>query len=161
MGGWEAETSEIDTRRLAELHRHQVLDTPEEAAYDRITELAARLFEAPIAVVSFVDRERLWFKSHFGLNISEAIRDDRSFCTHTILSDQVMVVGDAARDGRFRRSPIVVGGCKIRFYAGARSSRREDFASVLWRSWTRGPERPSPKRKARRWRIWPVLSCMS
>ena len=119
MGGWEAETSEIDTKRLAALHRHQVLDTPEEAAYDRITELAARMFQAPIAVVSFVDRERLWFKSHFGLNISEAIRDDRSFCTHTILSDQVMVVGDAAKDGRFRQSPIVVGGCKIRFYAGA------------------------------------------
>ena len=76
------------------------------------------MFQAPIAVVSFVDRERQWFKSHFGLNISETPRDT-SFCTHTILSDQVMVVADAAKDERFRKGAIVVGNCKIRFYAGA------------------------------------------
>jgi two-component system cell cycle sensor histidine kinase/response regulator CckA len=110
--------SEVEVRRLAALNRYQVLDTPEEAAFDRITELAARMFQAPIAVVSFVDRERQWFKSHFGLNISETARDI-SFCTHTILSDQVMVVCDALKDARFHQGAVVVGGCKIRFYAGA------------------------------------------
>jgi two-component system, cell cycle sensor histidine kinase and response regulator CckA len=114
MGSW----GEADDKRVAALHRYRVLDTPEEAAFDRITELAARLFQAPIAVVSFVDRERQWFKSHFGLNIAETPRE-HSFCTYTILSDQTMVVGDAAKDDRFRDRAMVVGNCRIRFYAGA------------------------------------------
>ena len=109
---------ESDEKRVAALHRYQVLDTPEESAFDRITELAARLFQAPIAVVSFVDRERQWFKSHFGLNIAETPRE-HSFCAHTILSDLTMVVGDAAKDHRFRDRAMVVGNCRIRFYAGA------------------------------------------
>jgi PAS domain S-box-containing protein len=109
--------AEVEERRLAALHRYRVLDTPEEAAFDRITEMAARLFQAPIAVVSFVDRDRQWFKSHFGLNIAETSRAG-SFCTHTILSDQAMVVADAAKDDRFRSLSMVVGNCKIRFYAG-------------------------------------------
>jgi two-component system cell cycle sensor histidine kinase/response regulator CckA len=126
MGGWEAGAPEIEDKRLAVLHGYQVLDTPEEAAFDRITELAARIFQAPIAVVSFVDQERQWFKSHFGLNIAETSRDI-SFCTHTILSEQVMVVGDATKDGRFRHSPTVVASCKIRFYAGAPLITPEGF----------------------------------
>jgi GAF domain-containing protein len=109
--------AEVEERRLAALLRYRVLDTPEEAAFDRITEMAARLFQAPIAVVSFVDRDRQWFKSHFGLNIAETFRAS-SFCTHTILSDQAMVVADAAKDDRFRSLSMVVGSCKIRFYAG-------------------------------------------
>ncbi len=107
-----------DEQRLAVLYRYCVLDTPEEAAFDRITELAARLFQAPIAVVSLVDRDRQWFKSHFGLNIAETSRDS-SFCTHAILSDHPMIVADAVKDARFRDRAMVVGSCKIRFYAGA------------------------------------------
>ncbi len=109
---------EVEDKRLAVLARYQILETPEEAAFDRITELAARVFQAPIAVVSFVDRDRQFFKSHFGLNIAETPRDI-SFCTHTILSDHVMVVPDAFKDERFRNGPMVVGSCRIRFYAGA------------------------------------------
>src|SRR5882757_3244499 len=102
--------ADFETKRLAILQRYQILDTPEEAAFDRITELAARIFQAPIAVVSFVDRERQWFKSHYGLDIPET-RIEGSFCQHTILSDQVMVVADATKDKRFRNSPMVVGSC--------------------------------------------------
>jgi two-component system cell cycle sensor histidine kinase/response regulator CckA len=118
MGGLRVGPGDLEARRLAALRRYEVLDTPEEAAFDRITELAARLFEVPIAVVSFVDAERQWFKSHFGLNIAETPRAI-SFCTHAILSDDVMVVPDASRDDRFRENPVVVGSCRIRFYAGA------------------------------------------
>jgi two-component system, cell cycle sensor histidine kinase and response regulator CckA len=107
-----------EEKRLEALYRYQILDTPEEAAFDRITELAARMFQVPIAVISFVDRERQWFKSHFGLNIAMTPRHG-SFCGQAILSDQVMVVNDASKDERFRQSPMVVGSCKIRFYAGA------------------------------------------
>jgi PAS domain S-box-containing protein len=109
------ELSELEAGRLAALHRYRVLDTPEDAAFDRITRLAARLFDAPIAVVSLIDGHRQWFKSHYGLRASEAAL---SFCAQTILSDQVMVVTDAARDIRFQR-PVDVGRYKIRFYAGA------------------------------------------
>jgi PAS domain S-box-containing protein len=107
--------SEIEARRLAALHRYRVLDTVEDAALDRITKLAARLFDAPIAVISLVDIDRQWFKSHFGLSVSEA---PLSFCAQTILADQVMVVPDAAKDERFPH-PVAVGGGNIRFYAGA------------------------------------------
>ena len=117
MGGFR-EDVQIEAKRLAALHRYKVLDTAEEAAFDRITELAARLFQAPVAVVSFVDRERQWFKSHFGLTIAETPRAT-SFCTHAILSDEVMIVSDASKDPRFRGAPLTVGSVRIRFYAGA------------------------------------------
>src|SRR3954469_1232367 len=91
---------DLEGKRLAALRRYKILDTNEDAAFDRITEMAARLFQAPVAVVSFVDRDRQWFKSHFGLNISETPRA-QSFCAHAILSDDVMVVSDAAKDARF------------------------------------------------------------
>ena len=107
-----------EERRLAALERYHVLDTPEEAAFDRITKLAASVFQTPIAMLSFVDRDRQWFKSRYGLNISSAPREG-TFTAHAILSDQVMVVGDAARDPRFRGNPINMGSLKIRFYAGA------------------------------------------
>jgi PAS domain S-box-containing protein len=111
-------TAEVEAKRLEILYRYHVLDTAEDAAFDRITELAARVFEAPIAVVSFVDRERQWFKSHFGLSIAETPRRN-SFCSQAILSDHVMVVSDAAKDERFRQAPMIVGSMKIRFFAGA------------------------------------------
>src|SRR5205085_4824768 len=117
MGGF-PEDFQVEAKRLAALQRYQVLDTPEDAAFDRITEMAARLFQAPVAVISFVDRDRQWFKSHFGLNITETPRA-ASFCTHAILSDDVMVVPDAAKDERFRGAPMSVGSVRIRFYAGA------------------------------------------
>jgi PAS domain S-box-containing protein len=109
---------ETEIQRLAALRRYGILDTPEDAAFDRITELAARILQAPIAVVSFVDSERQWFKSHFGLTIDETPRAG-SFCARAILSSEVMVVPDAAKDERFRHSHMSVGSVRIRFYAGA------------------------------------------
>jgi two-component system, cell cycle sensor histidine kinase and response regulator CckA len=107
-----------ESRRLAALESYRVLDTPEDAACDRITELAARLFETPVALLSLVDRDRVWLKSHFGLNLTSIPRED-SLSARTILSDQVMVVGDVVRDPRFHGTPLPVGGLNVRFYAGA------------------------------------------
>jgi hypothetical protein len=67
---------ENETERLATLHRYKVLDTPPEAAFDRITRLAARLFEMPIALISLVDESRAWFKSCVGFGVSEVPRAD-------------------------------------------------------------------------------------
>ncbi len=106
-----------EARRLETLRRLDVLDTPPEERFDRLTRLAKRLFSVPIALVSLVDADRQWFKSRQGLGATETPRDI-SFCGHAIVGDQVMVVNDASADVRFAQNPLVVGDPKIRFYAG-------------------------------------------
>jgi PAS domain S-box-containing protein len=107
-----------ETERLEALHRYRVLDTPPEPAFDRITALVARLFEAPIALVSLVDRDRQWFKSALGLTARETKRAV-AFCAHAILGDGVMVVADTCADARFAQNPLVTAAPGLRFYAGA------------------------------------------
>jgi PAS domain S-box-containing protein len=106
-----------ETLRLRELRRYAVLDTPFEAAFDRITRMAARLLNVPIATVTLIDETRQWFKSAYGLKNRETSRDV-SFCAHAILDDRLMLVADAALDPRFQRNPLVLGEPHIRFYAG-------------------------------------------
>jgi PAS domain S-box-containing protein len=103
--------------RLAALLRYEILDTPEESAFDDFTELAARLCETPIALISLVDDRRQWFKSRVGLEVSETPREI-SFCTYTILGEEIFEVPDALQDPRFCHNPLVVGDPHIRFYAG-------------------------------------------
>ncbi len=104
--------------RLGALKRHYILDTPPEAALDRITALAARLFSVPISLMTLIDEARQWFKSAYGLDIRETPRD-LAVCAHTICSNGVMVIPDALDDPRFRDNPLVAGEPGIRFYAGA------------------------------------------
>jgi len=103
--------------RLDALYRYDVLDTPSEESFDRITRLAKGVMQTPIVLVSLIDRERQWFKSREGLDVSETPRDI-SFCTHAIQHDAPMIVHDALLDLRFRDNPLVVGGPMIRFYMG-------------------------------------------
>ena len=112
-----------EEERLAALRHYALLDTPPEAAFDRLASLAARLFGVPLSLVTLVDRDRQWFKSCQGpagdsLGLRETGRD-LSFCAHTILSDEPMVVEDARRDPRFADNPLVTGELNVRFYAGA------------------------------------------
>ena len=109
-----------EEKRLQTLARYDVLDTPPDAALDRLTALAARIFGVPIALVSLVDRDRQWFKSRHGLELCGTHRD-QSFCAHAILphADGPLVVPDATRDPRFADNPLVTGPPGIRFYAGA------------------------------------------
>ena len=107
-----------EEKRLAALRRLDILDTDPEPAFERVTRISQRLFEAPISLVSLVDRDRQWFKSRRGLSVSETPRD-ASFCAHAILGDGVMVVPDATQDPRFADNSLVVGDPDIRFYAGA------------------------------------------
>ena len=106
-----------DAARLDRLHGLDILDTLPEERFDRLTRLASRLFDVPIALVSLVDRSRQWFKSCHGLDASETPRDI-SFCGHAILGDEIFVISDAAADIRFHDNPLVTDNPHIRFYAG-------------------------------------------
>jgi diguanylate cyclase (GGDEF)-like protein len=111
-----ARPAQEDTR-IDTLQSMKILDTPAEERFDRLTRIAAKLFDVPIALVSLVDENRLWFKSSYGLDMNEMPRDT-SFCTHAILGEDILLVPDAARDERFSGSPVVTAGPTIRFYAG-------------------------------------------
>ncbi|PSF14715.1 sensor histidine kinase [Marinobacter shengliensis] len=107
-----------ENQRLSALEQSQLLDTPPEERYDRVTRLAARLFKVPVALVSLVDKDRQWFKSCYGLGVRETARDI-SFCGHAILAADTFIVENALNDHRFADNPLVTGEPSIRFYAGA------------------------------------------
>ena len=108
----------IEQARLAALSRFEVLDTPPEEAFDALTALAAQLCETPMASVSLVEADRTWFKSRLGLDLSETPREV-SFCAHALASPDVLLVPDTTADARFADNPLVTGGPRIGFYAGA------------------------------------------
>lgn len=107
-----------EAQRLVALDEYRVLDTAPEPGFDTVVRHARRIFRVPIALVSFVAEDRQFFKARLGIDACELNRDG-SFCTHTILGRNVMVVPDATLDERFRQSPVVTEDPKIRFYAGA------------------------------------------
>jgi GAF domain-containing protein len=111
-------TLENEKKRLKVLWQYEVLDTVPEALFDDLTELAARICEAPIALISLVDEKRQWFKSKVGTSVSETTRDV-SFCAHAIKQSDLFIVPDATKDERFANNPLVTSDPKIRFYAGA------------------------------------------
>ncbi|MCT8469129.1 EAL domain-containing protein [Chromohalobacter canadensis] len=107
-----------ETRRLDELQRLGLMDTPPEKRFDDITRLTARVFDVPIVLITLIDRHRQWFKSRFGLDACETSRDN-AFCAHALLERQMLVIEDTASDPRFRDHPLVTDTPYIRFYAGA------------------------------------------
>ncbi|HYO83195.1 MAG TPA: ATP-binding protein [Bryobacteraceae bacterium] len=107
-----------EAERLAALRAYNILDTQPEPGFDRLTRLGARVFSAPIVLVSLIDHNRQWFKSCYGLSASETARDI-SFCSHAILSAEPLVIKDAMADSRFADNPFVTSDPCIRFYAGA------------------------------------------
>lgn len=103
--------------RIAALRLLNILDTEPEERFDRLTRMAKRLFDVPIAQVTLVDSDRQWFKSSQGVTDKQTSRDV-SICAHAILGAEVFVVPDAEKDDRFADNPLVTGKPNIRFYAG-------------------------------------------
>jgi two-component system, cell cycle sensor histidine kinase and response regulator CckA len=113
-----AQTGNNEAKRLKVLWQYDVLDTVPEEVFDDLTELAARICEAPIALISLVDENRQWFKSKVGISVNETSRDI-SFCAHAIKQHELFIIPDATQDLRFAKNPLVTSDPKIRFYAGA------------------------------------------
>ena len=114
----ELERPANEAARLAAVRRFEVLDTPADGAFDRITAMAARLLSVPIAIVSIVDHDRIWFKSRHGLPEVTEIGRDPGLCASAILDSRPWVVTDAAIDPRTLANPLVAGEFGLRFYAG-------------------------------------------
>jgi len=106
-----------EQRRIVSLRELNILDTEPEERFDRITRIAAALFDVPMAVISLVDENRQWFKSCAGSNAKETSRD-AAFCAHVVYNREPMIVPDAFQDVRFADNPLVINEPRIRFYAG-------------------------------------------
>lgn len=103
--------------RMAAVHSYGILDTPPDGAFDRITALAARLFSVPVAIVSIVDHDRIWFKSRYGLDVEQISRDP-GLCASAILQDDLWIVENGPEDPRTLLNPLVAGEFGLKFYAG-------------------------------------------
>ena len=115
-----------EAQRLYALRRYDILDTPPERTFDRITAMAARLFNVPIAVISLVDESRIWFKSHHGLNVEEISRDP-GLCASAILQQEAWVLSDARTDARSAANPLVTGDFGLQFYVGVPLRTQDGF----------------------------------
>lgn len=134
---------DTELSRLVALRELAVLDTPAERVFDEIAELAATVWQTPMALVSLVDERRQWFKAKVGLAVRETSREV-AFCAHAIRRPQeVLVVSDARQDPRFQDNPLVTGDPWLRFYAGAPIVTHDGYALGTVCALDRRPREPS------------------
>jgi two-component sensor histidine kinase len=106
-----------EAQRMAAVRRYDILDTPPDGVFDRVTAMAARRFDVPIAIISIVDNDRIWFKSHHGIAVEQIDREP-GLCASAILSADPHILTDASIDPRSLANPLVAGDFGLRFYAG-------------------------------------------
>jgi len=116
-----AATPPNEKERLAALRELNILDSASEERFDRITRLAAQIFSCEFSTISLIDVERQWFKSEVNVGVCETSRTS-SFCSHTILKDDIFVVPDTHLSEDFKDNPLVINFPFIRFYAGIKIS---------------------------------------
>lgn len=112
--------------RIEALQRFNLLDTPPDGSLDKMTQLASRLFNLPIAIITLVDTDRIWFKSKYGIDVPQIGRDP-GLCASAILSDEVYLVEDARKDPRTLANPLVAGSFGLQFYAAAPLRTKDGF----------------------------------
>ncbi len=122
----EPSPNEVEAARLDALHRYDVLDTPPEASFDRITRTAQYILSTPIVLLSLIDADRQWIKSKRGLRRAEIPRTI-SLCARVVETGRPLVVDDALAEGPFSDNPLVTGAPNIRFYAGVPLTTPEGF----------------------------------
>jgi serine/threonine protein kinase len=103
--------------RMQAVHRYRILDTLPDGMFDRVAMIAARVFSVPVAIVSIVDHDRIWFKTHHGTDV-EQIGRDPGLCASAILQDGPWIIPDATTDPRTLANPLVAGEFGLQFYAG-------------------------------------------
>ncbi|HEX8516663.1 MAG TPA: GAF domain-containing protein [Bacteroidia bacterium] len=108
-----------EAERLSNLKRYEILDTPTDGSYDRIVGIASKMFNMPIALITLVDENRIWFKAKHGLTDVNEIPREPGLCASAILTDEVYLVENAIEDVRTLANPLVQGEFGLRFYAGA------------------------------------------
>src|ERR1700712_2872754 len=111
---------------MSAVKRYDILDTPPDGAFDRVTAIAARRFEVPISIISIVDHDRIWFKSHHGLDVKQIGREP-GLCASAILGDVPYTLANAAIDPRSLANPLVAGDFGLRFYAGVPLKTHDGF----------------------------------
>jgi diguanylate cyclase (GGDEF)-like protein len=116
----------IEDQRIEVLKRYAILDTPQDGAFDNITSLASTFLKVPIAIVSLVDKDRIWFKSHHGIKAPEINRSP-GLCSSAILFNKPYVVENAAVDPRTLANPLIAGELGFRFYAAAQLRTHDGF----------------------------------
>ena len=115
-----------EKQRIRNLYKYGILDTPPDGHFDEITLLASKIFNVPVAIISLVDTDRIWFKSYYGLDVDQITRDP-GLCSSAILSDDIYLVEDARVDPRTLSNPLVAGAMGLQFYAAAPLKSREGF----------------------------------
>ena len=110
---------DAEAARIAAVRRYDILDTPPDGAFDRVAAMAARLFDVPVATVTIVDSDRIWFKAAHGLEGVKEIGRDPGLCGSAILRDDALVIPDTLRDPVAADNPLVAGEMGVRFYAAA------------------------------------------
>lgn len=119
-------SASLEVERQAAVDRYAILDTPHDGTFDNITAIAASIFNVPISIVSIVDHDRIWFKSHHGVDIDQVARDP-GLCASAILRDAPTIINDARIDPQSLANPLVAGEAGMRFYAAAPLTTSDGF----------------------------------
>lgn len=115
-----------EKKRLQALYQFNLLDTPPDGSFDKMTRLACKIFNLPIAIITLVDEDRIWFKSKYGIDVDQITRDP-GLCSSAILSDDIYLVEDARADPRTISNPLVAGNFGLQFYAAAPLRTQDGF----------------------------------
>jgi GAF domain-containing protein len=110
--------STTEQARIKSLYKYNILDTPPDGSLNKMTQLAAKIFNVPISIISLVDTDRIWFKSKYGIDVNQIDRNP-GLCASAIMSDDVYIVEDAKNDPRTLANPLVAGDFGLAFYAAA------------------------------------------
>jgi GAF domain-containing protein len=116
----------LEIKRLENLYKYEILDTPVDGHFDEITSLAAKMFDVPIAIITLVDTHRIWFKSSYGLDVDQIPRSP-GLCSSAIMSDNIYIVENARSDPRTLANPLVAGVMGLQFYAAAPLRSKEGY----------------------------------